>query len=206
MMKVKKRDIEIRLEKVPAHPAPRAHLEQYSTPAVIAADILFTAFSRSDIFQRRVTDLGCGTGIFALGAALMGASSVKGIDIDESAVAVAREMSDRWDLSHVMEFEITDVNDHRGDADTVIMNPPFGSQKKGADRPFLKKAFEIAPEVYSLHNQRTEDFLREFISRYNYRISEEKRYMFDIDNMFGFHKEKTKEFEVILFVSSREGT
>lgn len=206
MRTVKKKKLEIKLEEIPPHPAPKADLEQYSTPAVIAADILFTAFSNGDISGKHILDLGCGTGIFSLGAALMGASRVKGMDMDEDAVNLARDIMMNWKLSHVIDFEVTDVDDYHGEADTVLMNPPFGSQKKGADIPFMEKAFELAPKIYSLHNNKAKEFIRELIITNGYDIVGEKRYMFGVDNIFKFHKKKIKEFEVVMFVSSKDRT
>jgi len=41
-------------------------------------------------------------------------------------------------------------------ADVVIMNPPFGTRRKGADMEFLRAAFLLAKEsVYSLHKSST---------------------------------------------------
>lgn len=41
-------------------------------------------------------------------------------------------------------------------ADVVIMNPPFGTRRKGADMEFLSAAFRLASEsVYSLHKSST---------------------------------------------------
>ena len=41
-------------------------------------------------------------------------------------------------------------------ADVVVMNPPFGTRKKGADMEFLRAAFRLAKEsVYSLHKRST---------------------------------------------------
>lgn len=41
-------------------------------------------------------------------------------------------------------------------ADVVIMNPPFGTRRKGADMDFLRAAFRLANEsVYSLHKSST---------------------------------------------------
>lgn len=202
MKAFKKRELEIRLEKVPAHPRPVPELEQYSTPAAIAADILFTAYSQGDINGCDVVDLGCGTGIFALGSALLGAASVKAIDIDEDTVEEAKAVAAGWDLSERIEFEVMDVNDFQGSADTVIMNPPFGSQNKGADRPFLRKAMETATTVYSLHNAVTVDFLKTFISSRGFSITGEKRYMFDVDNIFRFHTKDVKKIQVVLLISS----
>jgi predicted RNA methylase len=41
-------------------------------------------------------------------------------------------------------------------ADTVIMNPPFGTKQKGADMEFLRAACRLArTSVYSLHKSST---------------------------------------------------
>jgi putative methylase len=46
--------------------------------------------------------------------------------------------------------------------DVCIMNPPFGIQRKGADRIFLKKAFEISDVVWCFLSQNSEPFVRKF--------------------------------------------
>ena len=44
----------------------------------------------------------------------------------------------------------------RARADVVIMNPPFGTRRKGADVEFLRAAFRVArTSVYSLHKSST---------------------------------------------------
>ena len=87
---MKKKDLEIALEKVRPFTDPDPGLEQYPTPATIAADIVFSAYAAGDIEGMKVLDLGCGTGMFSIAAALMGAGMVVGYDISESALAVAR--------------------------------------------------------------------------------------------------------------------
>ena len=70
---MKQRQLEILLQKVPKPTTPVPQLEQYMTPAPIAADIIFTAYLWGDIENKTVVDLGCGTGIFSVGAVLAGA-------------------------------------------------------------------------------------------------------------------------------------
>ena len=59
---MKKKELEILLQKVPSFEKPVPHFEQYLTPAGIAADIIFTAHQFGDIENKTVIDLGCGTG------------------------------------------------------------------------------------------------------------------------------------------------
>ena len=88
---MRKRDLEMRLQSVRGFEDPDPALEQYMTPAVIASDILFTAYSNGDIAGMKVLDLGCGTGMFSIGAWMLGAGMVVGYDVSENALKVAGE-------------------------------------------------------------------------------------------------------------------
>jgi putative methylase len=97
-MYTKKRHLEMALQRIPAHKSPKVALEQYSTPSIIAADVLWNAHSMGDIEGLKVVDLGCGTGIFTIGAAMMGAAESVGVDIDDDAVSIAKEQASRMDM------------------------------------------------------------------------------------------------------------
>lgn len=197
MSGIKKKDLEIKLEMVPSHPKPKASLEQYSTPSSIASDMLFRAFINGDVQNKRIADLGCGTGIFSVGASYLGARSVIGIDKDEEAINEAiKFIEEDSDLRNI-KYEVKEVEEFNTVVDTVIMNPPFGAQNKGADLPFLKKSFEVSKTIYSIHNAETLEFLERFINDKGHNLFWQKRYMFEIDNLFEFHTEKKKSFEVV---------
>ena len=91
---MKLKQLEMTLQRVRGFSRPQAALEQYQTPAPLAARLLYHALMKGDIAGKAVCDLGCGTGIIAIGAALLGAERVTGVDIDEGALAVARENAD----------------------------------------------------------------------------------------------------------------
>lgn len=193
---MRKNELERALQSIPPHRNPRPSLEQYCTPASIAADVLWTAMAFGDIEGRRVIDLGCGTGVFAIGAALMGAASVKGVDIDPQAVADAAEAASRMGID--AEFVTGDVEEVQWEADTVIMNPPFGAQRRRADRPFLEAAVRLAPVVYSLHNASTTPFLEKMVASLGRRIAFQKSYKFQIPHLFAFHEKMRKDIDVVL--------
>ncbi len=113
-----------------AHPTPAA--EQYPTPAGIAAELVYFAAGRGDIVGRSVADLGCGNGILAIAAKLLGANRVLGIDSDPKALAVARRNSTRAGVD--VEWLRRTVDGFHEPFDTVVMNPPFGAQ---TDRPIV---------------------------------------------------------------------
>lgn len=197
-MALKKKELEIILQGIPSPPLPSPRLEQYTTPAAIAADILYIAHGFGDIEGKKVIDLGCGTGIFALGAAILGAEKVTGLDIDAISVKIAKKKADELGLNNVS-FLSRDVKNFDGNFDTVLQNPPFGAQKKGADIPFLMKAIEIAPVTFTIHNTVTSDFVRKKVIDSGNVITFEKNYKFEIKYMFRFHRKERVKIEVTMF-------
>ncbi len=196
MVHLKKKELEIALQKVEPFATPNPSDEQYPTPASIAADLLFLAYSQGDIAGLKVADLGCGTGMLAIGAALLGAESVLGLDKDQSALGIAMENAKRAGVR--IELALGDVSEFKEKVDTVVMNPPFGSQRRHADRPFLSKAMEVAEVVYSLHNAITQEFLVEMVTATGSKAEVLKRYKLEIPHTFAFHKKANKDVEVLL--------
>lgn len=192
---MKKNELERLLQQIPPHSAPKAELEQYSTPANIAADMLFTAYANGDIFEKKVLDLGCGTGILAIGAYLLG-GNVTGIELDPAAYEEAQ--INVKNTNSVVELINADINDVELHVDTVIMNPPFGSQRKNADRPFLELACRSAERVYSLHNAATLEFLKKIVEALGGEIFLQKEYILSIPHMFQFHNKAKKNTNVVL--------
>jgi putative methylase len=195
---MKKKHLEIILQKVPQinHPTPK--LEQYMTPASIASDIIFNAYYLGDITDKIIVDLGCGTGIFSIGASLLGAKKIIGIDVDKESIGIAKDFAKQNNLK--IEFKQINVNDVEIKCNTVLMNPPFGAQKSNqkADRRFIEKGFEIAEIIYSLHLTKTISFIEEMISSLDGIITHHKRYTFPIKCQFDFHKKEVIELNVSL--------
>jgi putative methylase len=150
---IRRIELEIFLSQIKSVPSPKADLEQYLISESVAATMLHTAaYCYDDIMRRSILDLGCGTGRLSLGAAFLGADEVLGIDLDKEAVKSAFENSRRTKLDQKTNWIIGDLGVVKGKFDTVLQNPPFGVQKRNADRVFLEKALEIGDAVYSLHN------------------------------------------------------
>ena len=183
---------------------PRAELEQYRTPPELAAHLVHTADLQGDIEGRTVVDLGCGTGMLALGAALRGPKRVVGLDIDPGPLATARENERRVATS-------SSVSWVRGDATraplcptgetTVIMNPPFGAQtgNEHADRAFLATAADIADVSYSIHNADSADFVEAFAADNAGEVTHAFRAEFDLPKSFDFHEDDRRHIDVEVF-------
>ena len=200
-MFTKKRQLEMVLQDIPYHESPKINLEQYSTPSIIAADVLWNANSIGDIKGMKVVDLGCGTGIFAIGSALLGAEESVGVDIDIDAISIANSQAEKLGVKSKTNFVTSDIEDFHETADTVIQNPPFGAQKanrKGADRLFIIKALEIAPVVYSFHIGETEEFITNFFKKEGATISHAFHYTFPIPRTYDFHTKDKVNVKVVL--------
>ena len=199
----RKKHLEMRLQNIPSHPNPKVNLEQYTTPSIIAADLVWNAYSLGDIGCKNVLDLGCGTGIFAIASTLMGAKLAVGIDIDKDSINLANEVSDNLNLDNLnfIECDIVDFN-YGYDVDTVFQNPPFGSQKKaqkGQDLKFVRKAIELEPDVlYSFHMASSEEFLLNYYMENNFDITHIFRYNFPIPKIYEFHTKENQNIDVIV--------
>ncbi|MFA5862052.1 MAG: METTL5 family protein [Candidatus Thermoplasmatota archaeon] len=191
------RDLERTLSSIAAHPAPKAELEQYTTPGDLAARLLAEASALGDIGGKRVVDLGCGTGVLAIGAQLLGAASVVGIDVDEASLAVARTEAAR--IGAEVEFIAMDVSAWPGSADTVIMNPPFGAQRPGADRPFLDAAFAHAAVVYSLHNAMTRAFVEAYARDHGFAVTNTWLLKFPLRQQYRHQSRSVADIDVLAF-------
>jgi len=144
------------LERVPAPKDPRAELEQVVTPPERAADLLEATSTEGGLVGRSVVDLGSGTGRLAIGAALLGAGPVLGVEKDPDLVRVA--VASAHELGVSVTFHSGDVEEFEGEAEFVVMNPPFGAQRRGADRPFWDAAFATAERAifaFALAESRT---------------------------------------------------
>jgi putative methylase len=195
-------ELERALEGVEGFSAPSPRLEQYQTPAPLAARLLFHASLRGDISGKKVADLGCGTGILSIGAALLGADLITGIDIDDKALHIARRNADRFGVS--IAFLAGDLSDGRlvaglGRFDTVIMNPPFGAQKAHADRPFIDAGLLLAPVVYGIFNAGSRHFLERYLEGRGV-IEEVIGGLLPIRRSFSFHRREVREIPVEIMV------
>ena len=196
------------IEGIPKFESPKIDLEQYSTPAQIAADLLWNANSLGDIDNKRVLDLGCGTGIFGLSSILLGANSAMGIDIDLSSIKIAKKTAEEMDLdnAHFFVKDVYDINsqfiDSKLNFDTAITNPPFGAQsraKKGADRIFMEIAMKSADVVYSFHMAETEDFVKSYYNGLGGDVTHKLYYKFPLLRSYEFHTQESHDIDVVVF-------
>lgn len=70
--------------------------------------MVYTAqFEFGDIEDRAVLDLGCGTGVLGIAAAILGAGTVVGVNVSEVGLAAAGENASEMDVD--MDLVLGDV-------------------------------------------------------------------------------------------------
>ena len=179
---------------------PRAPLEQYRTPPEVAASLIHTADLQGDIDGRTVVDLGCGTGMLALAAALRGPERVLGLDLDPGPLATAQANERRIASRCTVEWLRADATSPPLCPDepvTVVMNPPFGAQtgNEHADRAFLATTAEIASVSYSIHNAGSREFVESFAADNGGEVTHAFAVELDLPHQFEFHDAETETID-----------
>ncbi|WP_265111601.1 METTL5 family protein [Halosolutus halophilus] len=196
-----RRTLARRLESVEDFSEPSVSLEQYLTPADLAAHVCHLAGLQGDL-DRPVLDLGTGTGMLAIGASLAGAERVVGVDVDPDALALARR--------NAVTVGAGTIDWLRGDAlrppfalrdATVVSNPPFGAQhgNRNADRAFLETTAEIATVSYTIHNEDSRSFVESFAADHGATVTHAFRAPLPIGNRFEFHTEREQTLDAEVF-------
>ncbi len=189
-----KKDLEIQLQKLKKPAFYRNDLEQYPTDASLASEILFLAFLDGNIREKTVADLGAGNGILGIGAALLGADKVYCVEVDSDHCNVIRDNS-KGLMVETLEMEVSSFNQK---VNTVVMNPPFGSVVKGSDRIFLEKAVSLSESIYSIHNLKSADFVRQFYDK-NCEITRESKVQIRTPRLYAHHSSDMDLIDGVFF-------
>lgn len=207
---MKKKEIVSIIQNTATFTNPKIELEQYCIDASSAVDLIyFAGFEFDDIKNRLIFDFGAGTGRLSIASAYFKATYVLSIDIDWSALKILNENILNLDLKHIIfpicsdidNFEISNSILPRNLKITTIMNPPFGVQKKAADRVFLEKAFNISDVVYSVHlaNASVSKFISNYIKKFNWKIDYVYPFNMILERTFPFHSKKRKNINVDIY-------
>ncbi|MFA5141630.1 MAG: METTL5 family protein [Candidatus Woesearchaeota archaeon] len=205
-MMLNKIKLAIILSKLKVFENPRADLEQYPTWSEIAAVMLWKCYMDGNL--KTIADLGAGTGILGIGAALLGAKKVYMVEIDENAIKIAKENQKTIEKEYGIKLPITYINkpisEFRTKVDTIIQNPPFGVQKEHADKEFLEKAMEISDNIYSLHKIESQNFVQKLANDRGFGLVDTIGFHFLIKRSMEFHTKRIKDVKVACFVLRRK--
>jgi len=140
---MKLKELEARLQTVNTFEKPKIFLEQYITTAHLASQIVFNIDQLfDDLKEKRICDLGCGTGMLSIACGFMEPDFILGIEIDGDALKTCQENIESFELNNIqlvqcdcekiLQAAARNEKDTSfkifNNFDTVIMNPPFGTK------------------------------------------------------------------------------
>ena len=193
------------LESLETFSSPKDYLEQYQTPPSIAGEMIHYISNNYSLNNFSIADLGCGTGILGISAALCGCKNVFLFDIDEEALDIAKNNIEKLELEDNIQIIQMDVNQLRNCNklnkyfDLVITNPPFGIRSEnGADIEFLKTASYICNNtIFSLHKFSTINFLKKFYNKKGINDIKSFKIEYNLPKTYKFQKKKEKNIDVV---------
>jgi len=196
-----KKALEVLLSGLEGFQEPKVRVEQYSTEAEIAAEVLWSMYMKGDIGKVSV-DLGCGTGTLGIGLLALGAEKVYFVDCDRKVIDIAKEnlakLKSEYNAGEAV-FLCQNIADFNEKVDLVVMNPPFGTKVRHSDKIFLKKAFEIGKIVYSFHKSETKKFVEAFSHDNKFKITGVFDFSFPLKATMKHHTRKIKRISVSCF-------
>ncbi|UJR28872.1 hypothetical protein I4U23_010094 [Adineta vaga] len=202
---MKLKELESHLSNVTNFANAKEHLEQYMTTPHLAARMIYTAQTQyEDIESNHLIDLGIGTGMLSIASCLLNAEHIFGFDCDPDALKLCQSNIEEFELESTIDLIQTDlrrirlpVDLHRIQADTIIMNPPFGTKtfsissteqdefcSIGIDMHFLHHASRLARHsIYSLHKTSTRDHIYKKANDWNMKMDVLAVLQFDIPKL-----------------------
>ncbi len=197
------KQLAVNLSKLKGFDDPKFWQEQYMTESEDAAKALWFGLLNDDIEGKTVADLGAGTGILGFGAALLGAKFVYLVEREDNCLEALNENRAKAHVEDETKIVFDDLSVFTKKVDTIIMNPPFGTKQKHADKAFLEHAVKLAPVIYSFHKSNTRDFIFAFCEDHGYAVTHEIPFSFRLRKTMKQHSRNRVEIEVSLFRMQR---
>ena len=155
------------MEQVEPFKNPKLKFEQYYTPRDQTVELFSRAHLQFDAFKKKIVgDFCCGTGMFSIAAEFFKPAKTVAFDIDPDAIKEAWnnfdyfEIEDKVDLVQVDLAQALEPNSgvdkrlRKQYFDTIMMNPPFGTNNPGIDMKMLQAAYQaLKPggQCFSIH-------------------------------------------------------
>lgn len=202
---MRRKDLEITLSvNVRDFDSPKVDMEQYGTPARVAANLVYRAYMHGDIAGKKVLDICAGTGMLGIAAALMGAK-VTVVELDRDALKILEENAQSLDLElDIIEGDVFSLKlDHY---DTSLLNPPFGIQQKTyRDLDFLASALNHSDIAYSIHDGsvNNQNNLPDLLHSKNITTLEMYKDEFPLKAQYSFHTRAEKLHHVLVLRSQK---
>ncbi len=195
-----KKKLAIELSKLSSLDNKKINLEQYILDSEIAAELILIINFNNDIKDNVIADLGCGNGILGKGCLFFNPEKVYFVDKDKDAIDIVKKnVKDERAV-----FVNKDIKDFNKKADVVIMNPPFGTKVKYADREFLLKAMQISKKIYSLHKITSVNFIEKIARDNSFKVLDIIRFKLPLRRSYLFHRKEVRNVDVGFWILEKE--
>ncbi len=171
----------------------KIELEQYTLPAQLIAFIL--VYVKKDLRDQRIVEFGSGTGRFSLPILKFFSPHLLCVDVDSEAMFNLRKLLKARNLSAklvIAAIEFLETYSWKDSFEVTIMNPPFGTKRRGIDIVFLEKALNFSNKVISVHksNQKSRKLINRIGRSYNKSCEILATLEFPIPPIFTFHRKR----------------
>lgn len=179
---------------------PNIELEQYSTSAHLGASIVAAMENEYEAIETKsVVDVGCGCGVLSAAVCVLEPDYLLCIDVDKKCIDITQ--NNLADVEVPVDYLRLDVSKYNSrnfnyKHDTAIMNPPFGTRRKGADIEFLEFGLKIANDVFSLHKTSTRGYIQKLCESRNISAEVVATMRYDLPKLYKMHKKKSVDIEV----------
>lgn len=196
VMIMRLRHLAMRLSQLKTIQNAKPKLEQYPTEGQLAARWLGLIAMDNSLIGANVVDLAAGAGILGLGCAYLGAESVVLIETDPELAAIAEENAvmvreeTNCQVTVICE-KIYGVLPEGLKIDIIVMNPPWGYQTKGADRPIIEAALASSAKVIHLLHSKNATHIEGMVNAANWHAEKQFSCIFSIPPSMQHHKKKS---------------
>ncbi|MGC9112425.1 MAG: METTL5 family protein [Acidilobus sp.] len=194
---------------MPKIESPSVKLEQYTTPAELVLAMLKVPLFKGLIEDATVADLGSGTCRIAIASLLLGARRAIAVDYDYRFGSICKLSAEKLGVSEGLAFVSAWIAEYSGPLrqgliDLVIMNPPFGVWRRGADREFLEYAMSLnAREIVALVKSGNLEFHAGLAKARGYSFNFLGTHEFPIPAAMPHHRSRIRRIKVDLVELSR---
>ena len=119
------------------------------------------------------------------------------ISIDIEVIEIGKKYSEEKGIA--MKWIEMPIQNWGQKIDTIIMNPPFGAQRPGADREFIKKALEMAEKVWTIHLSDSGKFIEKFVEDNGGKIVSSWKMDMELKRTMKHHTKESKKVKAILY-------
>jgi putative methylase len=116
-------------------------------------------------------------------------------------VKIAKKNAQMMGVKEKTHWLVANIGVVKGSFDTILQNPPFGVQRRKADRQFITKSLELGKTIYSFHKSgdSNREFIKRFIEEHGGKITNIFPMRMEIPKMFKFHTKKKQSINVDLY-------